>query len=450
MSTSEPIEGADVAKLRGQLSSALGDDYALGAVLGSGRCGVVFLAHNVAANRDVALKVAWDNAAARAKLARETSLTSEVVDSHVLAVRKLNLGKPIFVVEMQLAPGGTLDDRFDRGGAVSFQYVRAIMKQAARALDLAHGQGIVHGALCPVKILLDENGQCLLSDFGLRAPARANAGAPPPSALGSPAYTPMEQRRDRADFDGRADQYALAIIAYELLRGRRTWHVSDEGVVAVEALEIAPNRPIAPGVPLRANAAIKRATSREPAHRFGSVAEFVQSFSGDTIDIPPVPPRRRFRIPRPVLFLAPIVVVLAIAGSQRSVRQTIRGLLPNDWSFLTGDQSASDDETPSELSDTGSLTKPDAGRRSGGEVGRIRARSRTGNGVIRVTLTGGSSAFVVIDGQTRGGTPLSWTAAAGRHVVSLRGEDRYTPAQLNVDVSGGDTSVAAFIVTGRR
>jgi len=70
--------------------------------------------------------------------------------------------------------------------------------------------------------------------------------------------------------------------------------------------------------------------------------------------------------------------------------------------------------------------------------------------VIRVTLTGGSSAFVVIDGQTRGGTPLSWTAAAGRHVVSLRGEDRYTPAQLNVDVSGGDTSVAAFIVTGRR
>jgi hypothetical protein len=151
-----------------------------------------------------------------------------------------------------------------------------------------------------------------------------------------------------------------------------------------------------------------------------------------------------------VLILAPIVAVLAIAGSQRSVRQTIRGLLPNDWSFLTGDASASDDQAPSELADTGALTKPDAGRRSGGEVGRIRPRSRTGNGVIRVTLTGGSSAFVVIDGQTRGGTPLSWTAAAGKHVVSLRGEDRYTPAQLNVDVSGGDTSVAAFIVTGRR
>lgn len=451
MRTSEPTEGADVAKLRGQLSSALGDDYALGAVLGSGRCGVVFLAHNVAANRDVALKVAWDNPAARAKLARETSLTGEVVDSHVLAVRKLHLGKPIFVVEMQLASGGTLDDRLDRGGGVSFQYVRAILKQAARALDQAHAQGIVHGSLCPVKILLDENGQCLVSDFGLRVPARPNAGAPPPSALGSPAYTPIEQRRDRSDFDGRADQYALAIIAYELLRGRRTWHVSDEGVVAVEALEIAPNRPIAPGVPLRANAAIKRATSREPGHRFGSVAEFVQSFSGDTIDIPPIPPRRsRFRIPRPLMLLAPIVAVLAILGSRPQVRQAIRGLLPSDWSLFGGDQSSSDDESLTELPDTGALTKPQSGRRSGGDVGRIRGRARSGTGVIRVTLTGGSSAFVVIDGQTRGGTPLSWTAPAGRHVVSLRGEDRYSPTQFNVDVAGGDTSVAAFIVTGRR
>src|SRR5438445_6111688 len=89
-------EGAEVAALRGQLSSALGDDYTLGAILGAGRCGVVFLARSVATNRDVAIKVAWNNAAARAQLARETSLTSEIVHPHVLWMRKLHLGKPIF------------------------------------------------------------------------------------------------------------------------------------------------------------------------------------------------------------------------------------------------------------------------------------------------------------------------------------------------------------------
>jgi hypothetical protein len=71
-------------------------------------------------------------------------------------------------------------------------------------------------------------------------------------------------------------------------------------------------------------------------------------------------------------------------------------------------------------------------------------------GVITVTLTGGSSAFVVIDGQTRGGTPLSWKANAGRHVVSLRGEDKYSPVQLSVNLAGGDTARANFIVTSRR
>jgi hypothetical protein len=70
--------------------------------------------------------------------------------------------------------------------------------------------------------------------------------------------------------------------------------------------------------------------------------------------------------------------------------------------------------------------------------------------VITVTLTGGNSAFVVIDGQARGGTPLSWHASVGRHVVSLRGEDRYSPSALNVDLAGGDTARAAFVVAGRR
>jgi hypothetical protein len=466
MTSPEPTEDGEVAQLRGQLSSAVGDDYTLGAVLGAGRCGVVFLARNVIANRDVALKVSWDDRAARAQLARETSLTAEIVDPHVIAMRKLHLAKRIFVVEMPIAPGGTLDDRFDRGGGVSFQYVRAILRQVAGAFDQAHAQGIVHGSLCPVKILLDENGQCLISDFGLRMPVRVNAPGPRPSELGAPAYMPVEQRHDRADIDGRVDQFALGIIAYELLRGRRTWQVSDEGVFAVEALQITSNRPIAPGVPLSANAAIKRATAREPAHRYASVAEFVRAFSGDTPDAIATPKRqRRLRGTNRLraLLLVPIVLVLGIVGSRPQVRGALRGLLPADWSFLTGEQTADDDQSqaPSDVPGTTPLVGPDAGRRSGGDVARVRRRpapktpgtganaSGQTTGVITVTLTGGSSAFVVIDGQTRGGTPLSWRASTGRHVVSLRGEGKYSPVEVRVNLTGGDTAHAAFVAARR-
>jgi hypothetical protein len=273
---------------------------------------------------------------------------------------------------------------------------------------------------------------------------------------------PIEQRYDRTDVDGRMDQYALAVIAYELLRGRRTWHVSREGVVAVGALEVAPNRPIAAGAPLSASVAIKRATAREPSHRYPSVADFVRAFSGDTPDAVPVAwreQRKRIKLPGRRWLLAPIVVALAIVASLPSVRSAIRGLIPADWSLRSGDQL--DEGEGQAPADTSPLTA-DAGRKSSGDVVSRRANTRTPRnsvnspaqaltpGVIKVTLTGGSSAFVIIDGQTRGGTPLSWRTSAGRHVVSLRGEDKYSPVEVSVNLAGGDTARAAFVVTSRR
>ena len=146
-------------------------------------------------------------------------------------------------------------------------------------------------------------------------------------------------------------------------------------------------------------------------------------------------------------------------GSRPTVRQRLRTLLPVDWSVFGGDQ-ADEDQTASDLPDSGSVSTLSNGRRSNGDVARRRragAKNSTsgaaaqsgGSGVIKVTLTGGSSAFVVIDGQTRGGTPLSWRASAGRHIVSLRGENRYSPAELNVNVAGGDTARATFVVSRR-
>jgi hypothetical protein len=456
-------EGAEIAKLRDDLSSAVGDEYSLGAVLGVGRSGVVFHARKTATSRAVALKVAWEDAAARAQVARETSLTSEVQHPHVLPMQKLYLGKRIFAIEMPLALGGTLDDLFDRGAAASFHYVRGILRQVAAALDHAHARGIVHGALCPVKILLDENGQCLVSDFGLRLPMQAGAANARPSEVGAPAYTPLEQRRDRADVDGRIDQYALAVIAYELLRGRRTWQVSGEGVFAVEAIEIMPTRAIAHGVPLSASTAIKRATSREPGQRYASIAEFVHAFSGDAADVSPTPqraPRMTGAIRRRAMLLAPIALVLAvgIAGSKASVREKVRALWPAGWSF-SGDDAGGESELPA-FPDTGPLDTLGS-RRSGGDVARGRRRNsakvtplpsgpKPTTGVITVTLSGGSSAFVIIDGQTRGGTPLTWRASTGRHVVSLRGEDKYSPPAMSVNLTGGDTALVAFTTATRR
>jgi serine/threonine protein kinase len=457
-------ESAEIAKLRDDLSSAVADQYSVGAVLGVGRSGVVFHARKTETSRVVALKVAWEDPAARAQVARETSVTSELAHQFVLPMQKLHLGKRIFVIEMPLALGGTLDQLFDRGSGASFHYVRGILRQVASALDHAHAQGIVHGSISPVKILLDENGQCLVSDFGLRSSRQLGGASVRPSELGAPAYMPIEQRRDRADLDGRIDQYALGVIAYELLRGRRTWQVSAEDVFAVEAIEINPTRAIAHGVPLSATVAIKRATSLEPGQRYASVADFVQAFSADSADTPSTAlraPRRPGALRRRAMFLAPFALVLAlgIAGSKASVRDKVRALWPASWS-LGSEDSGGESELPA-FPDTGSLDTLGSAKRSGGDVARMRRKNsakvtplttapRPSTGVITVTLAGGSSAFVIIDGQTRGGTPLTWRASAGRHIVSLRGEDKYSPPAMSVNLAGGDTAIVAFTAATRR
>jgi hypothetical protein len=104
-----------------------------------------------------------------------------------------------------------------------------------------------------------------------------------PSTVGTPAYTPVEQRRDMRGVDGRIDQFALAVIAYEMLRGRRTWNVNEAGALEIEAVEVPTGRPIAPNVPLSASLAIKRATSREPKMRYKTVSEFARGLTDASV-----------------------------------------------------------------------------------------------------------------------------------------------------------------------
>jgi len=267
------------------LTRALEGRYVVGDPIGFGRGGVTVRARRVSSGRNVALKVAWEDRTARAQVLRETALTAKVKHPNVLPMRSIDALERLLVVEMPLA-AGTVDDLIEAGAPVPFERVVQIMTSAASALDQAHSSGIVHGGLHPAKLLIDEKNECLVSDFSLRVPQVSARDVAKPSTVGTPAYTPVEQRRDLRGIDGRIDQFALAVIAYELLRGRRTWNVNEAGALEIEPVEIPPGRPIAPGVPLSASLAIKRATSREPNFRYKSVGDFARGLtdaSGQTV-----------------------------------------------------------------------------------------------------------------------------------------------------------------------
>jgi serine/threonine protein kinase len=307
-------------------------------------------ARNIQSKRDVAVKVAWNDASGRTRVLRETVLTAKVAHPSVLAPRDIPAPEPMLVIEMPLALGGTLSDLLEAGKPVPFATVLEIVRAGAAALDQAQSAGIIHGGLRPVKILLDEAGKALVSDFAIRIPRRADWDVSRTSEVGAQAYMPLEQRHESESIDGRVDQYALAIIAYELLRGQATWRINDEGVMEVDATEIMVHRAIAPGAPLSASMAIKRATAKDPVFRYASAGAFVRAFAGETVDVVAKEHIHRAEVTvqqhrSRAWVLLPLVLVVSALALRPSLRDEAIGLWDH-WSFGGGKDFGSSDITP--------------------------------------------------------------------------------------------------------
>ncbi|MGH7709704.1 MAG: hypothetical protein ACREOG_00375 [Gemmatimonadaceae bacterium] len=181
--------------------------------------------------------------------------------------------------EQNLLSGRTLATVIESGEHESYDRVVAILRDAAAGLDAAHAMGIVHGALQPSCIYVDVDGPSVVDGFtGARG-----AGTQPfvfdPAAI---AYEPPERRRT-GRIDGRADQYALAVIAVEVLTGAHRAVRDHSGVLEIQALEIPVGRELAPGVPAHAADAIRRAMSRDPNARFETVSAFAAAFAGGSV-----------------------------------------------------------------------------------------------------------------------------------------------------------------------
>jgi serine/threonine protein kinase len=453
-----PAGDSEVAELIAELTSGLAGSYALGRVLGSGRGGVVVEARHLATRRVVALKVAWKTNAARRQIVRENVLSSKVRHPNVVQMRDVPAPEPLLVVEMPLLAGGNLAQVIGQHGAIPFANVVAILRAVAGALDEAHAAGIMHGGLEPSKIILNAEGRAFVSDFAIRVPQLANWDVSRPSEAGAQAYMPLEQRHDAPNMDGRIDQYALAIIAYELLRGHATWRFGIDGSVQIDPIEIIVHRPIAPDAPLSAGAAIKRAVSKDPGYRFVSAGEFLRSFSGATetpvaaeqmhsSDAAATPKRKLSK----AWFLVPVALgiggVVAVPEVRSAAVDIVSGLLPTR--AAPEDTTFSIDTTvvlPTDSSKKGAKgkkTAADSGRRkrAGGDVTTIPEFDES---VLMISVDGDANAQVLVDGHARGQSPVTVKVPSGQHLVSVRGSRKFSPNLLTIIVASGDTARAKF------
>ncbi len=155
---------------------------------------------------------------------REVKLARRVTHRNVARVFDIGEHEGEKFLTMELIDGESLGARLTREGALPFPRVAEIASGICAGLAGAHAAGVVHRDLKPDNVLIASDGRVVLTDFGIaRAFSESGAGSTLRLLVGTPAYMAPEQVEGRQDVDALADVYALGVVLYELLTGRRAW-----------------------------------------------------------------------------------------------------------------------------------------------------------------------------------------------------------------------------------
>jgi DNA-binding beta-propeller fold protein YncE len=263
--------------------------YRLEEQIGRGGMAVVYRAYDPRLDRRVALKIlapglALDEAF-RQRFIRESRAAAAVDHPNIIPVFDAGEANGVLFIAMRFVHGRDVRTLLDAVGPLPAQQVANITSQVASALDAAHARGLVHRDVKPGNMLLDTaaagggHDHVYLSDFGLSKQSLAQTALTSQGQfLGTLDYVAPEQVEGRK-VDGRADLYALACAAFELLSGAPPFK-RDGGLAVVWAkLSEVPPRlsQRRAGLPVAVDDVMSRALAKAPAERYGSCGEFARA-----------------------------------------------------------------------------------------------------------------------------------------------------------------------------
>jgi eukaryotic-like serine/threonine-protein kinase len=274
-----------------QIGNVLLGKYRIERVLGEGGMGVVALAHHIQLDQPVAIKFLRPEVLGKhtvvKRFLREAQAAVKLRSEHVCKVHDvgtLENGSPYMVMEFM--DGMELGDLARERGRLPPGEVVDLVLQACEALAEAHALGIVHRDIKPANLFVTRrpDGSALLKvlDFGIsKAPAGTELDTDLTSTqavMGTPAYMSPEQMRASKHVDGRADVWALGVVLYELIEGKRPFPGRAFSELCLQ-VGMDPTPPMAARIDPGLEAAVARCLEKEPGRRFGNVAELAAALA---------------------------------------------------------------------------------------------------------------------------------------------------------------------------
>ena len=254
--------------------------------LGRGAMGVVYRAQDPTIGRLVAIKTIrladlsdqTERVRLQERLFREAQSAGILSHPGIVVVYDVGTDGDITYIAMEFVNGTTLEKTLADPNPPGQQTVLGVLRQTAAALDYAHKKGIVHRDIKPANIMIDNEATVKIADFGIAKIATSSQLTQTGLVMGTPNYMSPEQVQGKV-VDGKADQFALAVVSYEMLTGEKPFTGEQLTTVLYKIVseDPPPVEHLNPTLGFAVSMVLTRAMSKDPARRYGNCSEFVDA-----------------------------------------------------------------------------------------------------------------------------------------------------------------------------